>query len=146
MSEDVKPYGAGDERDDNAPARLKELRALTEQLGLSQRGVAREIEVDERTVRYWFSGQYPTPLAAIYSLRHLRDAKQQEQLRELSEPRRVKLPVHGTKAVVPTWMISEGNSMVIDADGRVSVQNGGRVVAWVDLDRQPIGEGVASSL
>jgi hypothetical protein len=75
MSEDVKPYGAGDERDDNAPARLKELRALTEQLGLSQRGVAREIEVDERTVRYWFSAQYPTPLVVIYALRHLRDAK-----------------------------------------------------------------------
>jgi hypothetical protein len=71
MSEDVQPYAAGDARDDNAPARLNELRSLTELLELSQRGVGRELEIDERTVRYWFSGQYPTPLAAIYALRYL---------------------------------------------------------------------------
>lgn len=71
MSEDVRPYGAGDERDDNAGARLKELRALTEKLGQSQRGLARELELDERTMRYYFSGQHPTPLAVVYAVRYL---------------------------------------------------------------------------
>lgn len=75
MSEDVKPYIAGAARDGNAAARLTELRSLTMKLDLSQRGVARELEVDERTVRYWFSGQYPTPISAIYALRYLAEMK-----------------------------------------------------------------------
>jgi hypothetical protein len=37
------------------------LRSTLEELGMSQREAARRLEVDDRTMRYWCSGQMPIP-------------------------------------------------------------------------------------
>lgn len=74
MSEDVKPYGASD---DETAQRANELRALTAALGMSQRAAARALELDERTMRYYFSAQHDTPIAVIYALRYLVSAADQ---------------------------------------------------------------------
>ena len=68
MSEDVKPYGAGVVRPRPTP---EELRELLGQLGMSQRGAAKELGIDERTMRYWASGDSPIPPMAIYALKWL---------------------------------------------------------------------------
>lgn len=52
-------------------ARTNELRALMEQLGLSQRETAEALEVDVRTLRYWAAANPAPPLMAIYALRYL---------------------------------------------------------------------------
>lgn len=38
-----------------------QLRKLLEKAGLSQRGAARLLEIDERTMRYYAAGEYPIP-------------------------------------------------------------------------------------
>jgi hypothetical protein len=68
MSEDVKPYGAGVAPSRPTPEKLRELLA---QLGMSQRGAAKELGIDERTMRYWASGDTPIPPMAMYALRWL---------------------------------------------------------------------------
>lgn len=45
-----------------------ELRELISKAGLSQRAAARELGVDERTMRYWCSGKPPPPPMAVRAL------------------------------------------------------------------------------
>jgi hypothetical protein len=67
MSEDVKPYmGGAAER-----PTVEELRQLIAQSGLSQRKAAEALDLDERTMRYYASGQNPIPRAVLYALRYL---------------------------------------------------------------------------
>lgn len=47
------------------------LRAAIQALGLSQRAAAKELGVDERTMRYWCSGKYDPPAMAFMALEHL---------------------------------------------------------------------------
>lgn len=49
----------------------RRLRALLSVLGLSQRAVARELGVSDRTMRYWCAGQ-PIPKMAFMALEYLR--------------------------------------------------------------------------
>lgn len=72
--EDVTPYG----EKDSAAARANELRELAAKLGLSQRATAQALEVDDRTLRYWFSAQYAAPVMAIYAMRYLADNQDKE--------------------------------------------------------------------
>jgi transcriptional regulator with XRE-family HTH domain len=72
MSEDVVPYGGA--RDDTLD-RVAELRALTAALAWSQREVARRLEVDERTMRYMYSGQERVTMDVLYALRYLNSAE-----------------------------------------------------------------------
>jgi hypothetical protein len=50
------------------PSEVERLRALIAQGKLSQRAAARELGVDERTFRYWCSGDYPPPAMAFRAL------------------------------------------------------------------------------
>jgi DNA-binding transcriptional regulator YiaG len=50
------------------PAAVNRLRTLIAQGKLSQRAAARELGVDERTFRYWCSGDYPPPPMAFRAL------------------------------------------------------------------------------
>lgn len=59
-------------------ARTNELRALMEQLGMSQRETAEALEVDVRTLRYWAAANPAPPLMAIYALRYLANIKRAE--------------------------------------------------------------------
>lgn len=47
------------------------LRAWLTEHGRTQRGLARELGVDERTVRYWASGQQPVPRVVWLALERL---------------------------------------------------------------------------
>lgn len=53
------------------PTDAQRLRDLLARIGLSQRGAARELEVAERTMRYWCSGEQPVPRMAMLALEHL---------------------------------------------------------------------------
>lgn len=48
-----------------------ELRSLLEAAGLSQRGAARQLDIDERTMRRYCAGELPVPRAVEYALMHL---------------------------------------------------------------------------
>ena len=50
------------------PAEVERLRDLIAKGKLSQRAAARELGVDERTMRYWCSGGYPAPPMAYRAL------------------------------------------------------------------------------
>ncbi len=67
MSEDVMPYMA---RPAEQPT-VEELRALIAQSGLSQRKAAEELDLDERTMRYYASGQKPIPRTVLYAMRYV---------------------------------------------------------------------------
>lgn len=131
MSEDVTPYG-GQKLD--APARTNELRALIEQLGLSQRQAADALEVDVRTMRYWAASNPPPPLMAIYALRHL---VREDQLQKLQSPSVIKLAVadDGTTQI-PRELMEYGRSLHVDAGGRASVQRDGRIEAVIEFERK----------
>lgn len=47
------------------------LRAWLTEYGRTQRGLARELGVDERTIRYYCSGQQPVPRVVWLALAHL---------------------------------------------------------------------------
>jgi DNA-binding transcriptional regulator YiaG len=47
------------------------LRELLARACLSQRAFAREIDVSERSVRYWVSGAQPVPPAVMLAAEHL---------------------------------------------------------------------------
>lgn len=53
------------------PSPADRIRELINRTGLSQRGVARELEVDDRTLRYWCSGEKPIPKMAFLALERL---------------------------------------------------------------------------
>lgn len=67
MTEDVAPYMARPRE----RATVEELRELIEKMGVSQRRAAEALDLDERTFRYYASGQKPIPIAVIYALRYL---------------------------------------------------------------------------
>lgn len=48
-----------------------QLRKLLDKAGLSQRGAARQLEIDERTMRKYCAGDLPVPRVIEYSLRWL---------------------------------------------------------------------------
>ncbi len=48
-----------------------QLRAQLEKSGLSQRGAARELDIDERTMRRYVAGELPVPRVVDYALRWL---------------------------------------------------------------------------
>lgn len=54
--------------------RTEEFRWLLKVLGLSQTQAAKELEVDDRTVRYWCSANPEPPLMAILALKYLKEA------------------------------------------------------------------------
>jgi len=66
MHHDDTPDRPADHRPD--PSEVERLRALIAQGKLSQRAAARELGVDERTFRYWCSGDYPPPAMAFRAL------------------------------------------------------------------------------
>lgn len=57
------------------PTDAQRLRDLLLKAGLSQRGAARELEVDERTMRYWCAGDGKPPRMAILALERLVDLR-----------------------------------------------------------------------
>lgn len=54
-----------------APTGADRVRELIRRAGLTQCGAARELGVDERTVRYWCSGQIKPPRMAFLALERL---------------------------------------------------------------------------
>src|SRR6478735_3970588 len=88
----MPPYGAaGSTSDDSTPA--GQLRALLQRAELSQRGAARLLGVDERTMRMWCAGQGVPPPSVYRALdprltfpEHLRHRiEENERLIELNE-------------------------------------------------------------
>lgn len=61
------------------------MKDLLRRANLSQRAGARELGVDERTMRYWCAGEHEPPTMALLALSHL--ASMQGQVREsVGEP------------------------------------------------------------
>lgn len=50
---------------------LERLLLLLKQGGYSQRGAARELEISERMMRYYCSGERPVPRAVMLAMEHL---------------------------------------------------------------------------
>jgi hypothetical protein len=69
MLENVMPNGAMNGPEDEP--KPDELRALIARTGLSQRRAAEAIDVSERMMRYYASGQEKIPRAVLYALRYL---------------------------------------------------------------------------
>lgn len=69
MSEDVTPYQAQQAEQPSA----EELRGLLQRAGLGQRAAARELEIEERSLRAMCGGKQRIPRAYIYALRYLAD-------------------------------------------------------------------------
>lgn len=55
------------------PSPADRVRELLLKTGLSQREAARELEVDDRTLRYWCAGKHEPPRMAILALERLID-------------------------------------------------------------------------
>ena len=53
------------------PPDSAKLQQLIDQGGYTQRGAARELQVSERAMRYWCSGQQPVPRTVILAMEHL---------------------------------------------------------------------------
>lgn len=73
---DGAPVSAG-ERRYGEPTDADRVRELLLRAGLSQRGAARELDVDERTMRHWCAGSYPPPKMAFLALEHLVDMRRE---------------------------------------------------------------------
>jgi len=56
-----------------------QLRKLLEKAGLSQRGAAKMLEIDERTMRYYAAGTYPIPRSIEIALTCLAEHRQPEE-------------------------------------------------------------------
>jgi DNA-binding transcriptional regulator YiaG len=67
------------------PTSTAQIRALLARAGLSQRAAARELEVDEREMRYWCSGQAQPPRAAVLALERIIDSQRQVKEREFQK-------------------------------------------------------------
>jgi hypothetical protein len=52
-------------------AKAVELRKLIAAGGYSQRGAARELQISERMMRYYCSGEQPVPRVVMLAMRHL---------------------------------------------------------------------------
>lgn len=64
----ARPRGGGSYAELKGGALIRELLVRA---GLSQRGAARELEVDERTMRRWCADATPAPKVAVLALEHL---------------------------------------------------------------------------
>jgi transcriptional regulator with XRE-family HTH domain len=53
----------------------EKLRALLEKLELSQRAAARDLEISERMMRYYCSGEHEVPRVVMLALERLLDLK-----------------------------------------------------------------------
>jgi predicted transcriptional regulator len=53
----------------------KQLQALIDRAGFSQRGTAKLIGIGERTMRGYISGEHPIPLTVEYAVRWVTQAK-----------------------------------------------------------------------
>jgi DNA-binding transcriptional regulator YiaG len=69
--------GPSKEVDYAKPNDASKIRELLVRAGLSQRGAARELDVDERTMRYWCAGDVATPRMAVLALERLIDVQKQ---------------------------------------------------------------------
>ena len=58
------------------PSDADRLLALLNSAGLSQRGAARELGIDERTMRRYVAGDSPTPRVIFLAVERLRDSRQ----------------------------------------------------------------------
>jgi transcriptional regulator with XRE-family HTH domain len=61
------------------------LRELLARACLSQRAFAREIDMSERSVRYWCSGEQPVPQVAMLAAEHLATCESTRKAREERE-------------------------------------------------------------
>jgi hypothetical protein len=57
----------------------KQLQRLLDSAELSQRGTARELELNERTMRRYVSGDQPIPRVVEFAVRYLIDTKGKKQ-------------------------------------------------------------------
>jgi len=64
-----------------------QLRKLLDSNGLSQRGAARKLEIDERTMRRYVAGDQPVPQVVVFALRRLiaQEGKHVVGINELTE-------------------------------------------------------------
>ena len=53
------------------PMEPKQLRAVLAAAGLSQRGAARMLDIDERTMRRYAAGEWPIPRTVQFSVNYL---------------------------------------------------------------------------
>jgi transcriptional regulator with XRE-family HTH domain len=61
------------------PSYADQIRELLARAGLTQRQGARELGVDERTMRYWCAGEFDPPLMAMLALGQLAQARRMVQ-------------------------------------------------------------------
>jgi DNA-binding transcriptional regulator YiaG len=61
-----------------APTTAQHVRDLLLQANLSQRAAARELRVDDRTMRYWCTGRRVPPRMALLALERLVDLNRQQ--------------------------------------------------------------------
>jgi transcriptional regulator with XRE-family HTH domain len=86
-----------DDPSSSNPNAAAELRQLISEAGLSQRAAARELGIDERTMRYWCAGNPPPPAMALRALNRrvahrltvLRTIEQNKQQIEMFESGRM---------------------------------------------------------
>ena len=57
------------------PVTALQLQRLLDRAGLSQRGAAKALEINERTMRKYVSGDSPIPLTVEYALRWVTSAQ-----------------------------------------------------------------------
>lgn len=67
---------------------VNELRELIAIAGLSQRGAATFLDVDDRDMRYYCSGQRSIPPMVIYAMRYLAGKHYSEALQNMQDLRR----------------------------------------------------------
>jgi DNA-binding transcriptional regulator YiaG len=59
------------------PTPAERIRELLRRTGLDETAAARELEVDDRTLRYWCSGQVEPPKMALLALERLIELQRQ---------------------------------------------------------------------
>jgi ribosome-binding protein aMBF1 (putative translation factor) len=59
------------ERTYSEPSDADRVRELITQLGLSQRAIAKELDINDRVMRYYCSGEQPVPRVVMLALEHL---------------------------------------------------------------------------
>jgi hypothetical protein len=59
--------------------RTDEMRKLISEMGISQREAAKQLDIDDRTFRYWAAANPEPPTMAIYALRYLKDHSSVDQ-------------------------------------------------------------------
>lgn len=80
MSLKTEPEVRPQKVDYSRPALAQQVRDLLARADLSQRQGARELGIDERTMRYWCAGDHEPPRMAILALERL--VQMQREVRE----------------------------------------------------------------